>query len=207
MINMKIEVRGLADVQKRLAGLSREMQDKVLRPAINKAADKGRAEINRLVPQEFAVKASEVRNAIDVRKARSGNLEAVIQIFGSAKRRGRSLNLIHFLAAVQAAGQAIKVRGGKGNKRELAALQAQLGFLIKKGGGLKKIEGAFIGNNGRTVFMREGKARMPIKRAQVIGFAQMFNSRRVSSRVMDKINRELPVEVDRALKMLLVRNS
>lgn len=207
MINMKIEVRGLADVQKRLAGLSREMQDKVLRPAINKAADKGRAEINRLVPQEFAVKASEVRNAIDVRKARSGNLEAVIQIFGSAKRRGRSLNLIHFLAAVQAAGQAIKVRGGKGNKRELAALQAQLGFLIKKGGGLKKIEGAFIGNKGRTVFMREGKARMPIKPAQVIGFAQMFNSRRVSSRVMDKINRELPVEVDRALKMLLVRNS
>ena len=218
MIGIKVEVRGI-EVKKKLAGLSREMQEKVLQPAINKSADKAKAEINRLIPQEFAVKSSEVRNSVDIRKARAGNLQAVIEIFGSAKKRGRSLNLIHFLAAVQAAGQAIKVRGGKGNKRELAALQAQLGFLIKKGGGLKKIEGAFIGNKGRTIFERDTGKQMisrpgkltkhsqAIKPLQVIGFSQMFNSRRVSSRVIDKINKEMPVEIDRALKMLLARNS
>lgn len=203
MITVKIE--GLEQVQRKLAGLQRDMRAKVLQPAINKVADKARAEINRAIPQEFNVKASEVRNAIEVRKARSGNLEAVLSIFGSKSKRGRSMNLIHFLAAVQAAGQAIKVRGGKGKKSELAALQKQLGFLIKKGGGLKKIQGAFVGNKGRTIFVREGNGRLPIKPLQVIGFGQMFNTKRISKRVMDKINQDLPIEVDRALKLVLER--
>ena len=205
MIGITVNVRGLDDVKKRLAGLSREIQDKALKPAINKVAEKARAEINRAIPQEFNVKASEVRNAIDLRKAAGNRLQAQISIFGSASRRGRSMNLIHFLAAVQAAGRAVKVRGGKGNKRDLAALQAQLGFLIKKGGGLKKIQGAFVGNKGRTIFIREGKGRLPIKPLQVIGFSQMFNSKRISNRVIDKINQDLPVEVDRAIKMILER--
>ncbi len=200
-----VKVQGFEQVQRKLAGMQRDMRAKVLQPAINKVADKARAEINRAIPQEFNVKASEVRNAVDVRKARSGSLEAVLTIFGSAKKRGRSLNLIHFLAAVQAAGKAIKVRGGKGKKSELSALQRQLGFLIKKGGGLKKIEGAFVGNKGRTIFIREGKSRLPIKPLQVIGFSQMFNTKRINRRVMDKINQELPVEVDRAIKLMLER--
>jgi len=43
---IKIEVRGMEAVQRRLRNLSREMQDKVLQPAINKTAEKARAEIN-----------------------------------------------------------------------------------------------------------------------------------------------------------------
>ena len=203
MITIKVD--GLEQVQRKLVGMSRDMQTKVLQPVINKVADKARAEINRAIPQEFNVKASEVRNAIDVRKARSGNLEAVITVFGSASKRGRSMNMIHFLAAVQAAGRAVKVRGAKGKKSELAALKKQLGFLIKKGGGLKKIEGAFIGNKGRTIFMREGSGRLPIKPVQVIGFGQMFNSKRIGQRVTDKINSDITVEVDRAIKMLMER--
>lgn len=200
---IKLEIRGIDEVQRKLAGMQRDMQAKVLQPAINKVADKARAEINRAIPQEFNVKASEVRNAIEVRKARAGKLEAVITVFGSTSKRGRSLNMIHFLAAVQAAGQAIKVRGAKGKRSELKALQQQLGFLIKKGGGLKKIQGAFVGNKGRTIFVREGRDRLPIKPLQVIGFSQMFNTKRINRRVMDRINQELPIEVDRAIKMLL----
>lgn len=200
---IKINVTGLDAIQKKLDGLSRGMQPKVIGPAINKVAEKARAEINRAIPQEFNVKATEVRNAIDLRRANSGRLEAVISVFGSKTRRGRSMNMIHFLAAIQAIGKAIKTRGGKGKKSELAALQKQLGFLIKKGGGLKKIEGAFVGNKGRTIFMREGKARLPIKPVQVIGIAQMFRSKRIEGRVMKKIQDELPIEVDRAIKRLL----
>jgi hypothetical protein len=203
MITVRVE--GLEQVQRKLDGMRRDMRAKVLQPAINKVAEKARAEINRAIPEEFNVKASEVRNAIDLRRARSGSLEAVLTIFGSKTKRGRSLNLIHFLAAVQAAGRAIKVRGAKGKKSELAALQKQLGFLIKKGGGLKKIQGAFVGNKGRTIFIREGRERLPIKPLQVIGFSQMFNSKRINQRVMDKIRQELPVEVDRAIKLLLER--
>ncbi len=204
-MRIRIEVQGVDAVQRKLDKLSRDMQSQALQPAINKTAAKARAEINRAIPEEYAVKAGEVRNAIELRKARGGNLEAVISVFGSSRKRGRSLNLIHFLAAVQAAGRAHKVRGAKGKKSDLAALQGQIGFMIKKAGGLKKIEGAFLGNKGRTVFLRVGKDRLPIKPAQVIGFAQMFNSRRINARVMEKVEHDLEVEVDRAIKMLLTR--
>jgi hypothetical protein len=180
-----------------------DIRPKVLQPAINKVAAKAVAEINRAIPQEYAVKAGDVRNAVSLRRARSGQLEAVIDIFGSARKRGRSLNLIHFLAAVQAAGRAYKMRGTKANKKDLAGLDRQLGFIIKKAGGVKKINGAFIGNKGRTIFRRVGSGRFPIEPLQVIGFSQMFNSRRIRQRVLDKINTEMPVEVDRALRLLM----
>lgn len=187
--------------------LQRDMRPKVLQPAINKLAAKAVAEINRAIPQEFAVKASEVRNAVSLRRAGAGKLEAVIEIFGSARKRGRSLNLIHFLAAVQAAGRSYKLRGAKANKKDLANLDRQLGFIIKKAGGIKKINGAFLGNKGRTIFRRTGTGRLPIEPVRVIGFSQMFNSRRISQRVLDKINTEMPVEIERALKMLLAKGS
>lgn len=203
MLTVKLE--GIEAVKRTLDKLPQELRDKAIRPALNKAAEKARAEINRAIPEEFAVKSSEVRNAVEISRARGDKLEAVISIFGSSSKRGRSMNMIHFLAAVQAAGQTFKVRGKKLTKADRAVLQKQLGFLIKKGGGIKKIGGAFLGNKGRTVFMREGKGRLPIKPVQVIGFSQMFNSKRVSSRVMQKINDDLPAEVERAIKMLLAK--
>jgi len=196
---ISVKVLNVGDVKARLAKQAQGVRDKAIGPAINKVAEKARAEINRAIPQEFAVKASEVRNAITLRKARAGNPEALIEIFGSTRKRGRSLNLIHFLAAVQAAGQSVNVRGSRASKRSLSGLGGQLGFLIKRAGGLKKLEGAFVGNKGRTIFRRTGSARLPIEPLQVIGFSQMFSSRRISSRILAKINAELPVEIDRAI--------
>lgn len=202
---IKIDVRG--DFGKSMLDrVQRDLRPKVIQPALNKMADKVKADLARAIPAEFNVKAAEVRSAVDIRRARSGSLEAVVTIFGSASKRGRSMNLIHFLAAVQATGRAIKVRGAKGKKSELTALQKQLGFLIKKGGGLKKIEGAFLGNKGRTIFMRVGNDRLPIKPVQVIGFSQMFKSRKIERRILDTIGREMPIEIDRAIKMVLARS-
>lgn len=200
---ISINVLNVADVKTRLAQQAQGIRDKAIGPAINKVAEKARAEINRAIAQEFAVKASEVRNAITLIKARAGKLEARIEIFGSSKKRGRSLNMIHFLAAVQAAGQSVNVRGSRASKRSLSGLGGQIGFLIKRAGGLKVLEGAFIGNKGRTIFRRTGKSRLPIEPLQVIGFAQMFNSRRISSRIMAKINADLPIEIDRAVARAL----
>lgn len=196
---ISVKVLNVGDVKARLAKQAQGVRDKAIGPAINKVAEKARAEINRAIPQEFAVKASEVRNAITLRKARAGNPEALIEIFGSTRKRGRSLNLIHFLAAVQAAGQSVNVRGSRASKRSLSGLGGQLGFLIKRAGGLKKLEGAFVGNKGRTIFRRTGSARLPIEPLQVIGFSQMFSSRRISGRILAKINADLLVEIDRAI--------
>ena len=185
-----------------LRKIGADIERKVVQPAINKVADKARAEINRAIPEEYAVKASEVRNAVSVRKARSGELRAVISVFGSTRKRGRSMNMIHFLAAIQAAGAARKTRGSRATKAELNTIATQLGFRIRRDGGLKRIDGAFLGNNGRTIFRRTGKSRLPIAPLQVIGFSQMFSSRKISQRVIDKIVAEMPVEIDRAMSRL-----
>lgn len=185
-----------------LRKIGADIERKVVQPAINKVADKARAEINRAIPEEYAVKASEVRNAVSVRKARSGELRAVISVFGSTRKRGRSMNMIHFLAAIQAAGAARKTRGSLATKAELNTIATQLGFRIRRDGGLKRIDGAFLGNNGRTIFRRTGKSRLPIAPLQVIGFSQMFSSRKISQRVIDKIVAEMPVEIDRAMSRL-----
>jgi hypothetical protein len=147
-----------------------------------------------------------VRNAVEIRRARSGQLSATVTIFGSRNKRGRSLNMIHFVAAAYLAGAGtFKVRSGAVGvrKKDIKAIGRQLGFQIKKGGGLKTMKGAFIGNKGRTVFIRTGDKRLPIKAVQVIGFSQMFNSKKISQRVMAKINEDLPKEVDRAVMMRL----
>ena len=204
---IEVRVLGIDAVQDRLRQVASDLQPKVLGPAINKVAEKARAEISRAIPQEFAVKASEVRNAVSLRKARSGDIEATITVFGSTSRRGRSMNLIHFLAAVQQAGKAMKTRGAKASKADLSALNRQLGFLIKRGGGLKKIEGAFVGNQGRTIFRRTGKARLPIEPLQVIGFSQMFSSRKISTRIMTKIDADLLIEINRSIARLMGNRS
>lgn len=194
---------GLEAMGKNLIKLSSDIEEKATVMAINKTAAKAQAEIARAIPQEYAVKASEVRNSIDLRRARGGELRAVISVFGSARRRGRSLNMIHFLAAIQAAGRAMKTRGSKAKKADLKAIANQLGFMIRRDGGLKQIPGAFIGNAGRTIFRRTGKARLPIEPMQVIGFSQMFSSRKITDRIMSKIAAEFPIEAQRAIDQVL----
>ena len=204
---ISVRLQGIAEVQARLSTLSSGMQAKVIGPAINKVAEKARAEIARAIPETYAVKPAEVRSSIRLSKARSGSLQATIEVFGSARKVGRSLNLIHFLAAAQIAGKAVKVRGARANKKQLAALQNQLGFLIKRGGGLKTIPGAFVGNKGRTIFIRTGKARLPIAPVQVIGFSQMFSSNRIRDRILAKIKADLVIEVDRSIARLMAQGA
>lgn len=205
-MKISVEVRGIDAVQKKLAGLERGIKDRVLAAAVNKTAAKAVTEVNRAIREEYIVKADEVRNAMSLRRATTGNLVANIDIFGSKSRRGRSANMIRFLAALQASGVAFKTRGAVGVRRkDLVGIGKQLGFQVRRGGGLKQIKGAFVGNNGRTIFIRETKARLPIEPLQVIGFSQMFASKKISKRVMDTVDRNLLVEVERALKMVMER--
>lgn len=205
-MKISVDIRGMDAVQKKLSGLSEKVRQDVLSPAINKVAKKAQAEVNRAIREDYYVKADEVRNAISLRQARRDDLQAVIDIFGSKSRRGRSANMIHFLAVLQAAGVAVKTRGAVGvTKSDVKQLGKQLGFRIRRDGGTKQIKGAFVANKGRTVFIRTGDKRLPIKPVQVIGFSQMFASKKISRRVMAKVDQDLLVEVDRALKRLLSR--
>ena len=205
-MKISVDVRGMDAVQKKLSGLQASIKDNVLTKAVNKTAAKAQTEVNRAIREEYLVKADEVKNSMALRKANRNDITATIDIFGSKSRRGRSANMIHFMAALQAAGVAFKTRSAAGiKKKDLAGIGRQLGFQVKRGSGLKKINGAFLGNRGRTVFIREGKGRLPIKPVQVIGFSQMFSSKKISLRVMAKVDKVLIVEVERAIRLVMER--
>lgn len=211
-----VQVRGIDAVCKSLRAQSQAVQTNAIGPAINRVVEKARAEIARAIPQEYAVKAAEVRSAITLQKARSGALEAAIEIFGSTKKRGRSLNLIHFLAAFATGGASFATRGARLTQRQLSSIAGQIGFLVKRGAGVKTLPGAFVGNRGRTVFRRVPGSSMASRAAyggtkhaeaieplQVIGFSQMFTSRRINGRIMAKIRADLPIEINRAIARAL----
>ncbi|MDA8092336.1 MAG: phage tail protein [Betaproteobacteria bacterium] len=153
--------------------------------AINKTGDKARAEMTRQITSEFSIKARDVRAQLILRRAsvKGAGFVAELEAFG---RRGgkRSMNVIHFRARQTAQGVTVQ---------------------IKKTGGRKLLKHAFIGNQGRTVFMRAGKQRLPIQAVETIDVPQMFNTRRINTAVLAKIKRELPVEFERALSMLARR--
>lgn len=209
-MQINVSLQGIDSVQRELNRIAGEFQQgKAAAMAINKVAAKAQVEIRRAVVDRYQIKADEVRGSLSLRRATAGRgqVAAQIDIFGSPSRRGRSMNMVHFLAAVQAAGRAIKTRGGRGTKKQLAALEGQIGFAIKRGGGLKTIPGAFIGNHGRTIFMREGKGRLPIKPVQVIGVSQMFSERSIRARVLAKIEADLEIEMRRAVELILAGRS
>lgn len=203
-----VSIAGIDGVKRELQRLRDGIaQGKATAMAINKVADKAQVEIRRAVTERYEIKPDLVRGSLSLRRAsaRRGSVEAVIDVFGSPTKRGRSMNMQRFLAAIQAAGQAMKTRGAKATKKSLAALGKQIGFAITKGGGLKTIAGAFLANKGRTVFIRTGDKRLPIVPVQVIGVSQMFSSRRIHYRVLAKIKADLEVEVRRAVEALLAK--
>lgn len=205
-----VNVKGVESLKRKLAELPAKLQGKAMQMAMNKTVAKGRTEVSRAVREEFAISAADVRNSMSIVQAnrKQGNdLQARIDIFGSARKKGRSLNTIHFLerAISMAAARKRLKKGTLFAKGRGGRLLPVLGFKFKKGGGVKNIEGAFIGNKGRTIFVRTGDQRLPIKPVQMIGVSQMFNTKRISTRVMDKVRAELGVEMERAINEVLRR--
>lgn len=210
-MRLEFNVSGLDAVKRELKRIGDDVgRGQAAAAAINKVAGKAQVEIRRAVTERYALPADLVRGSLSVHKAGTlgrGNIGAVIDVFGSPTKRGRSMNMIRFLAALQAAGRAHQTRGKKVAAKQLTALGQQLGFRIMKGGALKTITGAFIANKGRTVFQRTGAGRLPIEPVQVIGVSQMFNSKWIRSRVMAKIHADLALEMRRAVDMILARRA
>ena len=189
----------IGEVKARVKQLRDEITDKAAAAALNKTADKARTAMTRAITGEFNIKAAEVRSSLSVSRAslKLGRLDAVLSAFGSRKRNGRALNLIHFLERSVTMAQA--------RRRRKDGTLGQLGFRIKKGGPIKFLKGAFIGNKGRTVFIREGRSRLPIKALQTIDVPQMFNTKRINKAVVETIEREFPIEFERAARLFTDR--
>lgn len=195
MISLSIKT-DFKDVQRSLDRLSLDLQKRVVPAALNKVAAKAKTEMKQQITGEYNLKSAEVNERLRVIKAgRSLNQWlAVLDPFASRKR-GRSLNMIHFLEN--------KTTLAEAKRRKSGGTVNQLHFKIKRVGGKKLVEGAFIGNKGRTVFVRTSGDRLPIKALSTIDVPQMFNTKRIQSKVLARIEKELQVEFDRAIAAAL----
>ena len=155
-----------------LKRMRKDIGDKALRSTVNKVAAISKTAMNKEIRSEFVMKAGEVGKELKVDRARAGRRARGIVAKLSARPGKRSINLIRFLEK--------KVSFAQARRRRKEGSLNVLRFKIKKSGGFKTIKGAFIGNKGRTVFQREGRGRLPIKAAQTIGVAQMFNTKKIN---------------------------
>lgn len=174
-------------IQKQLDGLREDIASKATTRAINRTIEQAKTDMSREIRQEFVLSADEVRQQLRIRRAgfRRGQLTIEAALIGG-KAKGRSLNLIRF----------IEKKPGKREQRKRDKAEGsrqQLRFQIKRAGGKKIIPGAFIGNKGRTVFIRQGAKRLPVKALRTVDVAQMFNTRRINDAVTRKMREKFPV--------------
>lgn len=184
-------------VTSHLEKLGQDVGDKAMVRALNKTVEQGKTEMARKISQEFYISASVVKDRLAVRRAsvRGGVLRFEAALEATRRGKGRSMNLIHFVEQ--------KVTLAEAKRRRKAGDMAQLRFQIKRTGGKKMLPGAFIANNGRTVFIRTGKARLPIKALNTIDVVQMFNTKRINSVVRDVMLKRFDVNFKRELRSVL----
>lgn len=168
-ISITHDFEGLA---KQINSLASEVAAQATSRAVNRTMEQARTAMSREIRNEFVLPAAKVNAALRIIRASvKGGVFQIEAALESPSQRGRSLNLINF--------------GARQTKQGVT-------FRVRKSGGRKLIRGAFIGNKGRTVFIREGKRRLPIKPLQMIGVPQMFNTQRINARVVQTIKDKFP---------------
>ncbi|KQT10978.1 phage tail protein [Ramlibacter sp. Leaf400] len=179
--------------------LQADIRERAAVSAINKTLAKANTNMIRAITGEFAVTAAYVRERLRIKRARYEAGKAVItgELFAGS-RRGRSANLIRFVEKSVSLAQARKrMKAGEGGSYLLrngvqVTKALELRFKIKRSGPAKVIKGAFIGNDGRTVFIREGASRLPLKALSTIDVEQMFNTKRINQVVVRAIEQDFP---------------
>lgn len=198
MIGLNIRTN-FPDVMRQLDQLHDDIAGPATVRAVNRSIEPARPEMARAIAREFNLSVSQARETLVIKRARyvKGQIRIEAEL-ASPRRRGRSLNLIHFAERKVTLSAARKrMAAGEGGSYTLGngatvSKALQLRFKIKRGGPYRTIPGAFIANQGRTVFIREGKSRLPIKALQTIDVAQMFNAKRINLPVRKSILERFP---------------
>jgi len=185
------------EIAAQLDRLGQDVGNKAVVRAINKTIDQGKTQMARQISQEFRVSVGTTKQRLRVYKASArGGAFRFVATLEATKGKGRSMNLIAFVTK----GKVSKASAKRSGRTDLAG---QLQFQIKRGGGKKAIAGAFVGNQGRTVFIRTGKDRLPIEALNTIDVPQMFNTRRVNKVVKQVMLDKFPANFERELRAVL----
>jgi hypothetical protein len=201
LISMKTNFAG---IYKQLQQLEQSVADKAVVRALNKTVDQGRTAMARQITAEFNVTRQRAINGLQVEHARNraGQLRLTVTLLAANKgnrNEGRSMNLINFVEN--------KVSLAEMKRRRKAGTLKTLRVKIKRKGGAKMVEGAFIATNKKTggtaVFERETQARYPIKALTTVGIPSMFNTRRINQVVRQVMLDRFPANFERELRAVL----
>lgn len=204
-----ISVRhNFADIAAQLDRLADQVADRVMVRTVNATVDQARTDMAREIAAKYRLSIAEAKRRLAVVRAsaRRGALHIEATLRATSNGKGRSMNLVAFVERSVTLAQARRrIRAGEGGTHTLRnggqiAKALELRFQIKRAGGKKVIPGAFIGNQGRTVFIRTGKDRLPIKALSTIDVPQMFNARDVNAAVRRAIAERLPKNFRRELR-------
>ena len=196
---MQITIKhNFPQVQRQLDNLQKDIARQATASALNKTIAQAKTAMSREIRAEFNISAAKVNESLSITRASASGgelrMEASLQ---SPRKRGRSLNMINFMEKSTTLAQA--------RKRGKAGTLNQLFVQIKKQGGKKALGSAFIGNKGRTIFVREGKSRLPIKALQTVDVASMFNTKRVNAKVVQMMVDKFPTIFDHEAKFFTDR--
>jgi len=174
-ISVRHELRALSRDLKRV---HRKHVEPAARAALNRTGGSVRSVAVKEVARESGIKQKDVRGAVKLDKARKGGpLRAEIQ------GRGRPLNLIRFAARQLKKGVSAK----PWNKKRVYG------------------RGAFIDNDGRTVFKRTGAGRLPIRGMYGASIATELVRDAVAAAVRKQFGERWPVEFKRAFEQAMKR--
>ena len=183
---MQINIRSnFPEVQRALNQLGKDVRTKALASAMNKTMAQAQTQMIREITGAYRVTSGYVRERLRIRRASFKDGQFGISAELAASRKGRrGANLIAFVEKSTSFAQA--------KKRRKDGTLGQVFFQIKKTGGKRVIKGAFIGNKGRTVFIRTSKDRLPIKALTTIDVVEMFNQKTINARVVGTIKSRFP---------------
>lgn len=178
------------EVTRALNRVGEETGNKAMVRALNATIVQGQTQMARQISQEFRITVGKAKDRLSIQRAAAkGVLRFTASLEATKRGKGRSMNLIAFVTKVA--------------KRNKKGVLGQMQFQIKRSGGRKTIKGAFIGNQDRTVFIRQGKDRLPIKALNTIDVPQMFNTRRINSVVRAVMLQRFEANFKRELRAVL----
>lgn len=191
---IKITVKAdLNAVRDHLRKLEKGVREKAIAAALNRTAEMAKTAAARDITSAFNLPAQYVKGRIKIRRAsaRSGVLEVTLSSPGK-----RSANLIRYAER--------RVTLAEGRRR---AKQGRHGVYVKirRKGTWQLVKGAFIANQGRTVFRRIGKERLPIESLQAIDVPQAMFSDIGVANLKRAVARVFPQRMAHEIQRLIKR--
>ena len=181
---LRVDVK--ADIKAALRELNRVQREQVPKAAaraLNTTATQAQGAAVKELAAETGLKQKDVRAAMHRTRATWRNLVAAVVA------TGRAVNLIRF------------------TRQTRDAARKGAGVRANAWGKSRVYRGTFIGNQGRTVFVREGEARLPIKAVHGPSIPREMAREKVLKHLDQTIRTRWPINFARELKYYLSRGS